>query len=419
MPDRRRFLQRMALGAALWPLAPALTPAAALRSGAADDEYWRRIRTLYPLSGSRTYLNAGGLGSAPYPVLDAVQRTLWAQQARSETGHHLLDEARPVVAAFLGATADEIAFTRNATEGNATIAMGLDLRPGDEVLFETHAHPGGSLPWLARQKRDGIRVRVFEPEAGSDAELLDRVAAYLTPRTRVLQVSHVTAPTGIRMPVEALARLARDRGLWFHVDGAQSAGMFPVDLHALGCDSYATSGHKWLGGPHGTGILYIRKDRLDAVAPTEPGAYSDAAYTLPDALTYVPAARRHESGTRDAAPVLGLAAAVRFLSEIGMDRVAAHGQGLARHLARRLRALDGVTVLTPDDPARSGAILTFRTDRVPYDRLNRFLATEYRLRCRVVTERGLDALRVSTHVFNVRADCDRVVAATKAALSRG
>lgn len=412
-PTRRTFLKTLGLGAAsLAAGAGAWPPPASLD----DEDFWTLVRAQYPLTRARTYLNTGGLGPAPYPVLDAVQRTMLELQTISETGHQRLDAAREPVAAFFGAKPTEVAFMRNATEGNATVASGLRLQAGDEVIFESHAHPGGSMAWMSRQKQQGIRVKIFEPDPLSAEGNLERIAALITPRTRVVQVSHVTAPTGIRLPVEAIAGLARDRGLWFHVDGAQSAGMFPVDLKDLGCDSYATSGHKWMGAPHGTGVLYIREDRLDEVAPTEVGAYSDAHYALPDVFEYNPKAQRFEPGTRDAGRVVGLAAAVAFLEQIGMERIAARGQHLARYLQERLRQLDGVTVLTPADPMLSGSITTFKTDRVRYDDLNGYFAREHKLRCRVVTERGLDALRVSTHLFNSTAECDRVVEATVAAL---
>ena len=371
------------------------------------------------MARTRAYLNTGGLGPAPYPVLDAVERTVLALQTTVETGHALLDAARGPVAAFLGAAPAEIAFMRNATEGNSTVAYGLDLRAGDEVVFESHAHPGGAWAWLGRQKRDGIRVKVFEPDPASAAGNLERIAATLTPRTRVVQVSHITAPTGIRMPVREIAQLAHEHGCWFHVDGAQSAGQVPVDLHAIGCDSWATSGHKWLGAPHGTGVLYVREGRLDAVSPTEIGSYSaDAEAThLPDRLAYVPTAQRYEPGTRDTASVAGLAAAVAFLEEVGMERVAARAQHLARYLHDRLLTLPGVTVLTPSDPTLRAGMTTLKTDRVPYDQLYaRYVAAG--MRCRIVTERGLNGVRVSTHLFNSEAECDRVVEATREALDQ-
>ena len=402
---RRRFLQKVGGGALGTYLASWL---ALPRKPLLKDKR-------YPLTDARAYLNTGGLGPSPYPVLDRLFETTMAQQRLSETGHRLIEAAREPVAAFLGAAPEGVAFTRNATEANNIVAAGLKLRAGDEVIFESHAHPGGSLPWLGRQKRDGIRVRIFEPDPTSAAGNLERIAALITPRTRVIQVSHVTAPTGIRFPVEAIARLARDRGLWFHIDGAQSAGMIPVDVGAIGCDSFATSGHKWVGAPHGTGLVYVHPDRLDEVEPVEVGAYTDARYELPDVFDYYPTARRYEYGTRDAARIAAFAEAVRFLEEIGMDEVARYDAGLAQYLQARLRALPGVTVLTPADPALSAAITTFTVDGATAVELYNTFLNEYDLRCRIVTERGMEALRVSTHIFNDEDECARVVAAARAA----
>ena len=386
--------------------------------GLDGDTFWRVVRSQFPLTRERTYLNTGGLGPAPYPVLDKAQRTTLERQFESEHGHHLIEDARAAVARFSGADTSEIAFMRNATEANATVASGLDLRPGDEVIFESHAHPGGLIPWMNRQHTQGIRVKIFDPDHESAEGNLNRISDLITDRTRVIQVSHVTAPTGLRFPVEDIAQLAKDRNIWFHVDGAQSAGMFPVDLHAIGCDSYGTSCHKWMLAPHGTGFLYIKRERLDEVTPTDVGAYSTSVYELPDVFEYTPTAQRYEAGTRDAASILGIAAAIDFLDEIGMNRVTDRGHTLAAYLQSQLREMPGVTVLTPSAPGLSAAMTTFKTDRVHYDELNRILSYQYGLRCRVVTERGLDALRVSTHVFNFPEECDRVVEGVAAALSR-
>ncbi len=388
-------------------------------AGIDDDQFWQLVRSQYPLARERTYLNTAGLGPAPYPVVDAAQRTVMELQSLSEHGHHLIEDAHAPVAAFFGILPTEIAFTRNATEANATVASGLRiLRPGDEVIFESHAHPGGSIAWMSRQKQEGIKVKIFEPDSTSAEGNLERIEDLITPRTRVIQVSHVTAPTGIRFPVTEIARLAHDRGIWFHIDGAQSAGMFPFDLKSIGCDSFGASGHKWMGAPHGTGVLYVREDRLDEIAPTEVGAYSDDGYELPDDLTYHPSARRFEPGTRDASGVVGTVAAVEFLQEIGMEKLAEYGQSLARYLQEALREIPGVTVLTPREASLSGSITTYKTDRVPYDRLFEYLLSEHKLRCRVVTERGLDALRVSTHIFNSKEDCDKVAGGTQEILAQ-
>lgn len=378
-----------------------------------DEQFWTLVRAQYPLTHARVYFNTGGLGPAPYPVIEAQRAVIDRLQRVSETGHREIDSAREVVAPFFGAPVEAIAFMRNATEGNATVASGLDLRPGDEVIFEAHAHPGGSIPWLSRQKMQGIKVRIFEPDPESVAGNLNRINDLLNERTRVIQVSHVTAPTGIRMPVAQIAQLAHEKGIWFHVDGAQSAGMFPVNVGDIACDSYATSCHKWMGAPHGTGILYVHPDRLDEVTPTDVGAYSDASYSLPDTFEYNPRAQRYECGTRDAAQIVATAEAVRFLQHIGMENVAAYNRNLASHLQQGLRNLPGVTVLSPAVEALAAPMTTLKVQGITYDALYRHYLQEYQMRCRVVTERGLNGVRVSTHIFNNKEECDRLVEATR------
>jgi selenocysteine lyase/cysteine desulfurase len=163
-------------------------------------------------------------------------------------------------------------------------------------------------------------------------------------------------------------------------------------------------------------VLYVRTEGLDAVAPTEVGAYTDSAYEIPDTYDYHPTARRYESGTRDAAAVEGLRAAVQFLERIGMERIAGYTQGLVQHLQEELRSIPGITILTPDDPALSGAILAFRAEQISHRRLYQFLRDEYALRCRLVTEQNLNAVRVSPHIYNTKEDCDRVVTATRDAV---
>lgn len=417
--SRRRFLRDVAAGsvaAAVFsggrPAHPPWPPPDDLD----DEAFWRAVRANFPLTYERTYMNAGGLGPAPYPVLDEEHRMTMEIQRISEHHHRpTFDEGRVPAAAFLGAMPSEIAFTRNATEGNAIVAMGVPMETGDEVIFESHAHPGGSFPWLNRQKLQGIVVRIFEPDPTSAAGNLERIENLITPRTRAIQVSHVTAPTGIRMPVREIAALASSRGLYFHVDGAQTAGMFPVDVSDIGCDSYATSGHKWMGAPMETGILVVREAAQDRVRPVEVGSYSDDGYDLPDRFEYNPTAERYEYGTRDAAKIVGIVAAIDFLNRIGMQRIGDYGAGLATYLQDRLRRIDGVTVLTPRNGELRGSMTTFRSDRVPHSDLVSYFIDSFHLRTRPVTEQDLNAVRVSTHVYNNREDCDLVVEALMAA----
>lgn len=417
--DRKTFLRGLGLGALGALAAPDLLARAADETAVSlppydtgtDAAYWRAVRAQYPLDPELHYMNTGGLGPASSPVLRVVTDSIHSHQDESDTGHPLFHEARKVVADFFGVEPLECCFTRNATEGNSIIAAGLTLHEGDEVIFEDHAHPGGSFPWYNQHQRRGVVVKLFTPDPTSVEGNLQRIRNLITPRTKVIQISHVTAPTGIVLPAAEIAKLAHEHGLWFHIDGAQSAGMFPFSLRQVGCDSYATSGHKWLGAPHETGILFIRKERNNEVAPVCIGAYSGMLPFLPGELTLVQDATRHEYGTRNAALVLGVAAAVEFHRSVGHDRIATHGRNLAWQLHQGLAKIPSVEVLSPTRPELRASIVTFRTPRVGYDEMFRKLWGDHHFRCRPVSEQKLDAVRVSTHLFNSAEECDNLLAA--------
>jgi selenocysteine lyase/cysteine desulfurase len=377
-----------------------------------DAEFWRAVRQQYVLKPELHYMNTGGLGPAAKPVLKVFADAMHHNQTISEHDHHAFEGVREVVAGYFGAQASEFCFTRNATEGNSIVAAGLVLQEGDEVIFEDHAHPGGSGPWYLQQHRRGVVIKLFTPDPDSAEVNLQRIRELITPRTKVIQISHVTAPTGILLPAAEIAKLAHEHGLWFHIDGAQTAGMFPFTMGDLGCDSYATSGHKWMGAPHETGILFIRKDRNDEVIPCQAGSYTGKIPChLPGELEYVKNASRHEYGTRNAASILGIGAAVEFQVKVGRDRIAAHGRALALQLREGLAKIPSIEVLTSSNPGMSGSITGFRTPRIYYTDLLGVLSTDHHFRLRPVSEQGLDSVRVSTHLFNSAQECELLLAA--------
>ena len=386
-------------------------------SASNDATFWKAVRQQYVLEPDLHYMNTGGLGPAAKPVLKVFADVTHHNQTISEHDHHSFAGARETTAEFFGAEASEICFTRNATEGNSIIAGGLKLEAGDEVIFESHAHPGGSCPWYNQANRRGVVVKLFEPDTESVEGNLARIRELITPRTKVIQISHLTAPTGILLPAAEIAKLAHSHGIWFHVDGAQSAGMFPFTMAEIGCDSYATSGHKCMGAPHETGILFIRKDRNDEVIPIAAGSYTgpmpmvDGLLIADGTQGYAKNATRHEYGTRSAANVLGVAAAIDFHNEVGRDRIAAHGRALATQLREGLQKIPSIEVLTPEPPEMFASIMGFRTPRISYNDLLRALAAEHRFRLRPVSEQGLNSVRVSTHLFNSAQECELLLGA--------
>lgn len=413
---RRTFLSQAAFGTAGLAAASTLRGAETktpLALPAFDERtpeaFWSAVRAQFSLSRDLIYFNTGGLGPTSEPVLNVMAEATRKLQARAEHGHGLFTEARVVVARFLGAEPAEIAFVRNATEANSIVAAGLKLTAGDEVIFETHAHPGGSFPWLNQEKLRGIKVKLFEPDPNDPAGNVSRITKLMTARTRAVQVSHITAPTGIVMPVVDIGKACRERGIWFHLDGAQSAGMIPVAMRELGCDSYATSGHKWMAGPLETGVLFVKQERLGDVSPVLVGAYSGDLESLPGELKLASTAVRYEYGTRNSVAAVGLAEAVKLQERIGTRRIAERGRIMIEQVRSGLSKLSGVEILTPREPSMCASMITFRAKAVPYDQLFGRLLKDYAIRARPVSEQRLNALRVSTHMFNSPAECEKLV----------
>jgi selenocysteine lyase/cysteine desulfurase len=382
-----------------------------------NEGFWAFVRAQFPLTRDRAYLNTGGLGASPYAVVETVKGMMDDLEKICETGHSepLWKEIKTQAAALLGCDADELAFTRNTTEGVNIVANGLPLKAGDEIILTTHEHVGNALTWLALARRTGAILKLFEPSTVSASENLARIEKLLTRRSRLISIPHAVTTTGTILPVRDIAALARARGMWSFVDGAQTAGMLPFDLHEIGCDAYATSGHKWLLGPKETGLLFVRKAMLDVIESRALGAYSDDGYDfVKGTFALHPTAQRYEYGTVSIPLRAGLGAAIGFLRRIGMDAVWHRDRMLSTRLFQGLRSIPGVTVLSPADDAMRSAMVTFMHAQLPHLKLQEHL-NGYKLRTRSVTEGGLAALRVSTHLYNTPDEVDRVLEGVRAA----
>ncbi|HTR98412.1 MAG TPA: aminotransferase class V-fold PLP-dependent enzyme, partial [Bacteroidota bacterium] len=377
-----------AVGAAMWKNG---VPGEALRRTPAgpppgpDDgeQFWEFLRGEFPLERERAYLNTGGLGACPRTVIDAVKEKTDELERICETGHaeELWNGIKKDAGALLGCDADELAFTRNTTEGINIVAHGLPLRRGDEVILTTQEHVANAFTWLAMAKRDGIVVKLFVPSTVSDDENIERLTACITKRTRLISVPHALTTTGTLLPVERIARIAAEKQIWFFVDGAQTAGMLPFNLHALGCDAYATSGHKWLMGPKETGLLYVRRSMLDTIAAKFTGAYSGPFDLLKGTVGFDPTATRYEYGTVSTPLRVGLGAAIAFVRSIGIERIWKRDRLLADALVDGIAAIPDIVLLSPASPAMRTAMVTVRHRTISHEALQAHLDT-YRLRTR-------------------------------------
>jgi cysteine desulfurase / selenocysteine lyase len=427
---RKEFLKSIAGTVAGAAMLPGLRLGAATTTGGmmlppidpSDESFWKLLRDEFPLTHERAYMNTGGLGASPYVVIDAVKAKTDELERICETGHdeELWKRLKESAGALLGCTADELAFTRNTTEGINIVANGLPLAKGDEIITTTQEHVGNAMTWIGLEKRAGTVMKFFVPSVQSQQENLDRIEKLITRRTRLISIPHVLTTTGLIMPVKEITRLARSKNIWFFVDGAQSAGMMPFDLHDLGCDAWATSGHKWLMGPKETGLLYVRKEMLDTIAAKFIGAYSDGPPGFDfekGTLTLNPTAQRYEYGTVSTPLRVGLGAAIDFVQRIGIENVWKRDKALSTRLFEELRLIPGVKVLSPENDAMRSAMITLMHEKMPYQELEERLNT-YKLRTRPVSEGGLAALRISLHVYNMPDEVDRVLEGVRSVTKR-
>ena len=297
---------------------------------------FQKLRDDLPVTRHVDYFQVGSHGPTPDSVLDVVREemaleahyhsvpSVKAEQAGREAA------ARARVASFIGAGVDEVALTPNTTQAMRLVSRSIDWKDGDELLITSLEHVSTVTLGWGLERTAGVRVRVVEADQG-DALFLESLKSALTDRTRLLCVSHVASPDGRILPVADAAELAHERGVRVVVDTAQSLGQFPVDVPALGCDFMAGSGHKWLLGPMGVGILWVSPDSLadfmpDPLPDRKPWSMPESP--VPDPTAY----DRAEGGTHNTAMAIGLGKAVEIVEELGTDAIAARVAGLSRTL---------------------------------------------------------------------------------------
>lgn len=302
------------------------------------------------------YLDSAATSQRPMPVLDAERDFLTHTNAAVHRGAHtlaaeateLFEDARATVAGFVGARPEQLVWTSGATMALNLAAYSLSaspriaLRPGDEIVTTAIEHHANLIPWQEAAARTGAVLRHIP--AHDDGTLdLDAAAEIIGERTRIVAFTHVSNVLGIVNPVERLVALARAVGAVTVMDACQSAPHLPLDLPALGVDLAAFSGHKMLG-PYGVGALYGRTEVLEAMPPFLTGGSMITTVTL-DRAEYLPPPQRFEAGTQPIGPAIGLAAAVRYLDRVGLERIHAHERLLAERLRAGLADIPGIRLL--------------------------------------------------------------------------
>lgn len=423
MQSRRNFLQHLGLGLSLPGLAaftlPQSTFIPSFPSEDLDEEsYWKELKKQFPLGNSPTYLNTGTFGPAPYSVLNAMADSNLLINSSGEYGNS--DQERILLASFFGIKPTEFSITHNTTEGINIMAWGIPLKAGDEVILTTHEHAGNALPWLNRAKYDGIVLRTFEPKFTQE-ENLNEIQKLINSKTKAIAVPHVTCTTGLVLPIAEICKVAKSKGILTAIDGAHGAGTFDLDLYALGCDFYAGCFHKWMCGPSGTAFLYVKEESLERLTPIMIGGHSDTGWDMtmdpPTLAGYVPSARRFDYGTQSKTLAVGMVAAANFHAQIGKKKIETRLRELNQHLFDGLEELTAtLDLLTPRETASRISLLSFRPKTSTYQACGAALG-KAGFRIRQVPEGGVNAIRVSAHIYTSKEELDAFLAALRQILT--
>ncbi|MDH6181389.1 cysteine desulfurase/selenocysteine lyase [Microbacteriaceae bacterium SG_E_30_P1] len=355
------------------------------------------VRADFPLLDSSVnghplvYLDSAATAQKPLAVLEAEREFLTTTNAAVNRGAHTLaaratdafDDARAAVARFVGARDDEIVWTSNATEGINLIATALSnastadaqyrslaLTPGDEIVVTELEHHANLIPWQQLAQRTGAVLR-YIPVDDDGALLLDTLESVVTPRARIVAVSHVSNVLGTVTPLEPIIARAHEVGALIVLDACQSVPHLPVDVRALDVDFAVFSGHKMLG-PTGIGALYGRRELLEALPPASTGGSMITTVTM-ERAEFLPPRLRFEPGTQRVSQAVALAEAVRYLERIGMPAVADHSVRLGARLVEGLRQLDGVRVLGDTSGAPRIGLASFEVAGVHAHDVGQFL----------------------------------------------
>lgn len=403
VPESARILNRALREA------PAIDP----DTLASDDAFWLKVRKSYVTTPDLIDLDNANTAPTPAPVFEAyVRRGRKLRHAPAEGFGEMWTDAdkvaRRALANYLGTTPERVAFTPNTTVAINTILHGFPLEHGDEILVTDHEYPDMIETVLQRARREGVVVRVVTvPLATEDRlALVDRVARAIGPRTKLLLISQVSAWSGEILPVQEVTAAARAKGVAVLVDAAQSVGILDVSFDKIGCDFLATSLHKWLAAPMGTGALIMLPQHVGKVWPLHPPSWDTSKHPM-DIYEW--------TGTFNVAAYASIIDALDFQRTLGVARKQARVRYLGSYWQDRQRDVPKVKVLTPRDPTRSFGVASMMVEGVSSEALAKHLRRKGLL---AQDKSGRhspfrNAMRVSPGVYATTQELDRFVAAVR------
>jgi len=386
---------------------------------AEDETYWREIQRAFDLDRTMVNLNNGGCSPAPSHVLEQMIRDLkFSNELPVDHMWRVLEprieSVRRDLAADFGCDAEEMAITRNASEANEIMIFGLDLQRGDEIVYTTQNYPRMRTSWKQRERRDGIVLKPvkIETPVKSTKSYVDQIAAAITPRTKVIEVMHISFMTGYIAPVKEIVALAKPHGIQVFVDGAHAFAHFPFTRDELGADYYGTSLHKWLHAPIGTGFLYVRREKIKSLWPLMAAAPEQDG----DIRKY------EEIGTHPAANHNAIAVAIAFNRGIGMDRKIARLRYLRDRWAKQLiDASDRVKMITEIGPNKSGAIGVYGIDGMDMGKLGGWLLSKHNIVTTPMVNDEFQGMRITPNVYTTIDEidlfADRVIKAIRTGIA--
>jgi selenocysteine lyase/cysteine desulfurase len=320
---------------------------------------------------------------------------------------------RERIARFVGASADEIALKTSVADGYGTVLWGLDWRAGDEILVTSEEHPTPRLAVELAARQFGLRVRVI-PLRATGEEFLAELTGSLSPRTRLIAMSQITTDSGTCLPAEQICQVAARAGVLTLFDGAHAVGQVPLDLHALGCDFYASMGYKWALGPMGSGFLYVRRQRQGVLRPIIGGGGLDWREVAGSDAPNEGTATRFEFASRAWPAYFALGRSLEFLESVGVPRIHQYTQHLSHHLRQRLSGIPGMQIHTPDAPEPSTGILAFSLAGVDPRELSRALRERWDIVQRPAMMVGTaGGVRVSLALYTSTEEVEQLVEAVR------
>jgi isopenicillin-N epimerase len=418
LADRRNFLSLAGKGLGLAALSSAtlasllkeihaatnsvasLTP----QQAAMDEDYWSVIQNAFSVTRGIINLNNGGVSPSPRIVTEALVRYIWQQEdATAYTMWQILEPQsetiRTGLAELFGCDREEIAITRNASESLEILLMGMDFKSGDEILTTTQDYPRMLTTLRQREKREGLVLKLVKipiPPKNLN-EIVRAFEQGITPRTRLILMAHQVNITGQITPVKAVCDMARARGIETIVDGAHSFAQFDFKQKDLGCDYFGTSLHKWLYAPKGTGLLYVKRSKIEKIWPLMAAESKQAG----DIRKF------EEIGTHSAAPKLAIGEALLFHNGMGGKRKEARLRYLSRYWMNQLKGVPKVRFNTSFEPAQSCAIANVNIEGVNPTAIGSYLFDKHRIFTTPIIHEEFQGIRITPNVYTTLGELDR------------